>query len=89
MERPDTSYARSGNLFVAYQVFGTGPFDVVVTPGFGSNIVFGWEFESWRNYYGALASFARVILFDKRGTGVSDPCPTRPRSRSEWTMSVP
>jgi class 3 adenylate cyclase len=73
VEKPDTSYARSGNLFVAYQVFGAGPFDVVIAPGFLSNIEFGWEFESWRNYYGALASFARVILFDKRGTGVSDP----------------
>jgi class 3 adenylate cyclase len=72
VERPDTSYARSGNLFVAYQVFGVGPFDVVVVPGFLSNIEFGWAFESWRNYYGTLASFARVILFDKRGTGVSD-----------------
>ena len=78
MERPDTSYARSGNLFVAYQVFGAGPFDVVVVPGFLSNIVFGWEFESWRNYYGTLASFARVILFDKRGTGVSDPVSDAP-----------
>jgi pimeloyl-ACP methyl ester carboxylesterase len=60
-------------VFVAYQVFGAGPFDVVAVPGFLSNIEFGWEFESWRNYYGTLASFARVILFDKRGTGVSDP----------------
>ena len=73
MDKPDTSYARSGNVFVAYQAFGAGPFDVVVVPGFLSNIEFGWEFESWRNYYGTLASFARVILFDKRGTGISDP----------------
>jgi class 3 adenylate cyclase len=78
VEKPDTSYARSGNLFVAYQVFGAGPFDVVVVPGFLSNIEFGWEFESWRNYYGTLASFARVILFDKRGTGVSDPVSDAP-----------
>ena len=73
MERPDSRYARSGSVFVAYQAFGAGAFDVVVVPGFGSNIEFGWEFESWRSYYGSLASFARVILFDKRGTGVSDP----------------
>jgi class 3 adenylate cyclase len=73
VEKPDTSYARTGKVFVAYQAFGTGPFDVVVVPGFLSNIEFGWEFESWRNYYGSLASLARVILFDKRGTGVSDP----------------
>jgi class 3 adenylate cyclase len=60
-------------VYVGYQVFGEGAFDLVVAPGMLSNIEFGWEFESWRNYYGALASFARVILFDKRGTGISDP----------------
>ena len=75
MERPDTHYARSGNVYVAYQAFGQGPFDLVVVPGAFSNIEYGWEVESWQNYYGALASFARVLLFDKRGTGISDPVP--------------
>jgi pimeloyl-ACP methyl ester carboxylesterase len=46
---------------------------LVIVPGFLSNIDFGWQFESWRNYYGALASFARVLLLDKRGTEISDP----------------
>ncbi len=73
MDRPEIHYARSGNVYVGYQAFGTGPFDLVVVPGFLSNIDYGWEFESWRNYYGALASIARVLLFDKRGTGISDP----------------
>jgi class 3 adenylate cyclase/pimeloyl-ACP methyl ester carboxylesterase len=73
VERPEIHYARSGNVFVAYQAFGTGTFDLVVVPGALSNIDYGWEFESWRNYYGTLASFARVLLFDKRGTGISDP----------------
>ena len=73
MDRPEIHYARSGNVYVGYQAFGSGPFDLVVVPGFLSNIDYGWEFESWRNYYGALASFARVLLFDKRGTGISDP----------------
>jgi class 3 adenylate cyclase len=71
--RPQTRYARSGDVYVGYQVFGEGPFDLVVAPGALSNIEYGWEFESWRNFYGSLASFARVILFDKRGTGISDP----------------
>jgi class 3 adenylate cyclase len=71
--RPLTHYARSGNLYIAYQAFGDGPFDLVIVPGALSNIEFGWEFESWRNWYGTLASFARVLLFDKRGTGISDP----------------
>ena len=74
MDRPEIHYARSsGNVYVGYQAFGSGPFDLVVVPGFLSNIDYGWEFESWRNYYGALASIARVLLFDKRGTGISDP----------------
>jgi class 3 adenylate cyclase len=73
VDRPEIHYARSGNVYVGYQAFGSGPFDLVVVPGFLSNIDYGWEFESWRNYYGALASLARVLLFDKRGTGISDP----------------
>jgi class 3 adenylate cyclase len=60
-------------VFIGYQVFGDGPFDLVVVPGAMSNIEYGWELESWREYYGALGSFARVLLFDKRGTGISDP----------------
>jgi class 3 adenylate cyclase len=71
--RPQAHYARSGNVYIAYQAFGDGPFDLVVVPGALSNIEYGWEFESWRNFYGTLASFARVLLFDKRGTGISDP----------------
>ena len=78
MERPEIHYARSGNVYVAYQAFGKGPFDLVVVPGAFSNIEYGWEYESWRNYYGTLASFARVLLFDKRGTGISDPVPGAP-----------
>jgi len=67
VDRPEIHYARSsGNVYVGYQAFGSGPFDLVVVPGFLSNIDYGWEFESWRNYYAALASIARVLLFDKR-----------------------
>jgi class 3 adenylate cyclase len=73
VDKPEIHYARSGTVYVAYQAFGSGPFDLVVVPGALSNIDYGWEFESWRNYYGALASVARVLLFDKRGTGISDP----------------
>jgi pimeloyl-ACP methyl ester carboxylesterase len=74
VDRPEIHYARSsGNVYIGYQAFGSGPFDLVVVPGALSNIDYGWEFESWRNYYGALASIARVLLFDKRGTGISDP----------------
>jgi pimeloyl-ACP methyl ester carboxylesterase len=78
VETPDVHYARSGKVFIAHQVFGAGSFDLVVVPGVLSNIERGWEFASWRNYYGTLASFARVLLFDKRGTGISDPVPDAP-----------
>jgi class 3 adenylate cyclase/pimeloyl-ACP methyl ester carboxylesterase len=71
--KPQTRYARSGDVYIGYQVFGEGPFDLVVVPGAMSNIEYGWELESWGDYYGTLASFARVLLFDKRGTGISDP----------------
>jgi class 3 adenylate cyclase len=71
--RPETNYVQSGDVYVAYQVFGDGPFDLVVAPGFFSNIEYGWELESWAAFYRGLAAFARVIVFDKRGTGVSDP----------------
>jgi class 3 adenylate cyclase len=78
MDIPEIHYARSGNVFLGYQAFGGGPFDLVVVPGALSNIAYGWEFESWRGFYGTLASFARVLLFDKRGTGISDPVPGAP-----------
>lgn len=75
---PEIHYARSGHVYLAYQAFGEGPFDLVVVPGVLSNIAYGWEFESWRSFYGTLASFARILLFDKRGTGISDPVPGAP-----------
>jgi class 3 adenylate cyclase/pimeloyl-ACP methyl ester carboxylesterase len=71
--KPQTKYARSGDVYIGYQVFGDGPFDLVVVPGAMSNIEYGWTLDTWGEYYGALASFARVLLFDKRGTGISDP----------------
>jgi class 3 adenylate cyclase len=71
--RPQTRYARSGDVYVGYQVFGDGPFDLVIAPGALSNIEYGWELDTWREFYEAFASFARVMLFDKRGTGISDP----------------
>jgi len=68
---PRTCYARSGELSIAYQVVGEGPFDVVFVPGFNSNLDIGWEMPA-ANLYRRMASFARLIIFDKRGTGLSD-----------------
>jgi pimeloyl-ACP methyl ester carboxylesterase len=69
---PPTHYARSGDVSIAYQVVGTGPRDIVVVPGWVSNIEMFWEEPSVARFFDRLASFSRLILFDKRGTGLSD-----------------
>ena len=73
MNSPETLYARSGDVWIAYQAFGEGPVDLVFAPGFVSNIELGWSFPGRAEFLEALASFARVVQFDKRGTGMSDP----------------
>lgn len=70
--QPETRYARSGEVNIAYQVLGKGPPDLVVVPGWLSNIDFCWEEPALARFLTRLASFARVIMFDKRGTGLSD-----------------
>lgn len=72
--RPEVHYARSGDVSIAYQVLGKGPPDLVFVSFLG-NIVWGWEQPLYVQMYRRLSSFARLILFDKRGTGLSD----RPR----------
>jgi pimeloyl-ACP methyl ester carboxylesterase len=69
---PTTRYAKSGSVHVAYQVFGNGDIDLVFFPGFVSNIEVYWEEPHFARWLRRLASFARVITFDKRGTGLSD-----------------
>jgi pimeloyl-ACP methyl ester carboxylesterase/class 3 adenylate cyclase len=69
---PETRYARSGDVNIAYQVLGAGPPDLVFAPGFVSNVELGWTVPGRGDFLRALASFARVIQFDKRGTGMSD-----------------
>lgn len=70
---PVTRYAKSGNLNIAYQVIGEGPRDLVYVPGWVSNIEVMWEDPGLDRCLRRLASFSRLILFDKRGTGMSDP----------------
>lgn len=72
MARPSTEYARSGDVNIAYQVFGAGEVDLVLVPGWVSHLEFGWQGPWYEAYLERLARFARVILFDKRGTGMSD-----------------
>ncbi len=72
MKLPETRYAKSGDVHIAYQVVGTGPLDLVFVPGFVSNVEYVWEYPRLAEFYRRLASFSRLVLFDKRGTGVSD-----------------
>ena len=75
MAAPDTRYARSGDLHIAYQVVGDGPQDLVFVHGWISHIEHVWEEPSLARFFSRLASFTRLILLDKRGTGMSDPVP--------------
>ena len=68
----DIRYARSGGVSIAYQVVGEGEVDLVYVPSYVSNLVYGWETPYWRGFYERLAERFRLILFDKRGTGLSD-----------------
>ena len=70
--QPETRYAKSGDVHVAYQVFGEGSVDLVFVPGFISNVEHYWDDPSHARWLRRLARFARVISFDKRGTGLSD-----------------
>jgi pimeloyl-ACP methyl ester carboxylesterase/class 3 adenylate cyclase len=69
---PETRYAKSGDVHIAYQVLGEGPFDLVFVPGFVSNVEATWQQPVRAAFFRRLASFSRLILFDKRGTGMSD-----------------
>jgi hypothetical protein len=73
MHAPITSYAKSGELSIAYQAFGDGPVDLVFVPGFISHLELAWEEPYLARFLRRLATFTRVIFFDKRGTGLSDP----------------
>jgi class 3 adenylate cyclase len=70
--RPPTRYARSGDLSIAYQVLGSGPFDLVLVHGWLSHLDMQWDEPHMAAFLTRLASFARLIILDKRGTGLSD-----------------
>jgi pimeloyl-ACP methyl ester carboxylesterase len=72
---PETQYAKSGRINIAYQVVGGGPLDLVYVPGWVSNVEGAWEEPTHERFLRRLARFSRLILFDKRGTGLSDPVP--------------
>src|SRR3989440_11949803 len=73
MERPKTQYARSGDVSIAYQVVGDGPIDLVLVLGFATHLELQWESPPFARFFERIGSFSRLIIFDKRGTGLSDP----------------
>jgi class 3 adenylate cyclase/pimeloyl-ACP methyl ester carboxylesterase len=78
MDTPETRYARSGEVNIAYQVLGDGPFDLVFVPGSISHVELVWQVPAFAAFNRRLASFSRLILLDKRGTGMSDRVPGAP-----------
>ena len=74
MRAVGTEYARCGQLNIAYQLVGDGPFDLVFVPSWFSNIEVLWESPMVSRFLDRLASFSRLILFDRRGSGLSDSC---------------
>ena len=68
----ETRYAKSGEVYIAYRVFGDGPRDIIVIPGTVSHVELYWDLPANRRILERLSSFARVIVFDKRGQGLSD-----------------
>ena len=87
---PETHYARSGDDAIAYQVVGEGPQDVIFTPGFLSHVELVWTTPPYATMLRRLASVSRLILLDKRGTGMSDPVATLPtlETRMDYVRAV-
>ncbi|RXG98876.1 adenylate/guanylate cyclase domain-containing protein [Bradyrhizobium vignae] len=70
--QPATQYAKSGDVHIAYQLFGSGPVNLIMVPGFVSNVENYWDEPDLARFLTRLGSYARVVTFDKRGTGMSD-----------------
>lgn len=89
MNHSETRYAKGPEGCVAYQTVGDGPFDLVLVPGWTSNVDVMWEEPSLARFLHRLASFSRLLCFDKRGTGVSDPVPlAAPPTLEQWMDDV-
>ena len=86
---PETHYAKSGDLHIAYQRFGEGPREVILIPNWFTNVESSWELPAFARFYRALSMFARVVMLDPRGMGASDPAPagTLP-TLEEWVDDI-
>jgi len=89
-ERHETFYAKTGDVHIAYRVVGDGPRDLVHVPGWASHLDLDWSFPRYAHLLNRLASFSRLIVFDKRGTGLSDPVanPPTPEERMDDLRAV-
>ena len=72
---PETKYVKSGDVHIAYQVLGQGPIDLIFIPGWVTHLELAWDKPHQSRFLRRLASFSRLILFDKRGIGLSDRVP--------------
>ena len=92
MEIPETRYTKTEDgVHIAYQVMGEGPIDFVYAAPWVTHLEYRWELPEYATYLRRIASFTRLILFDRRGLGLSDPIDrsTCPTSRRGWSMSAP
>jgi pimeloyl-ACP methyl ester carboxylesterase len=86
---PETKYARAGDAHIAYQVFGQGETDLVWMPHWATHLELLWEDPLSAAFFQGLASFSRVIMFDKRGVGLSDPVAlAAPLTVESWTEDL-
>lgn len=86
---PPTLYARTPRGDIAYQTVGSGPVDLLVLTGIGSTIAHLWGYAPIAAMYERIARFCRLIVFDRRGTGISDPLPTNvPPTWEDWADDI-
>ena len=92
--QPSTQYAKSGDVHIAYQVFGDGPLNIIFAPPAFCNVEHWWDHPDATRWLLRMASYARVVMFDKRGTGMSDPVADLPGlcrlpNYAEWFWEEP
>ena len=87
---PETQYTRVGDIHIAYQVLGQGPPDILLLDQWFSHMEAQWDVRPLAEFRQRLASFGRLIMYDKRGSGLSDPVPTSTLPAiEEWMDDVP
>src|SRR5262249_28773637 len=86
--RPETRWAKTGDLHIAYQVVGDGPLDIVFVPEFWNSMEAQWEEPSYARFLERLAAIGRLICFDSRGSGLSDPVAIETLSLEQWVDDV-